>query len=61
MIVHAAFATEYLREVARGRRCPMCERAGGLVDTLSPDHLGVECQWCEFEDLEPIAGLVTSD
>lgn len=49
---------EILETAGEASRCPWCERGGALFETLSADHLGVECRWCDFADLEEIAALV---
>lgn len=54
----AMLSIEIRRQCSEGARCPLCESPGALFETLSADHVGVECRWCDFVDLEEIAGLV---
>ncbi|WP_170931226.1 hypothetical protein [Aeromicrobium sp. PE09-221] len=57
-MTNAMLTIEVLETAGEAARCPWCERGGALFDTLSADHLGVECRWCDFADLEEIATLV---
>jgi len=54
----AMLSVEIRRRCAEAARCPLCESPGSLFETSSPDHVGVECRWCGFADVEEIAGLV---
>lgn len=57
-MAQALVTIEVFESASEAARCPLCERAGALFESLHPEYLGVECRWCDFADLEDIAALV---